>query len=82
MFAPVRDGLRKEIMSENVETVRKIRVKWVRSSNGAKLPHKRTIKALGLRRLQGEVIKEATPAILGMVQSVRHLVEVTEVSES
>ena len=79
---PVRGGWREEIMSKSVETARKIRVKWVKSSNGAKLPHKRTIKALGLRRLQGEVVKEATPAILGMVQSVRHLVEVTEVSES
>jgi len=62
--------------------VRKIRVKWVKSLCGAKAPHRRTIAALGLRRLQDEVVKDATPPVLGMVQSVRHLVEVSEVSQS
>ena len=57
-----------------------IRIKWIKSDAGAKQPHRRTIRALGLRRLQAEVIKTATPQILGMVQSVRHLVEVSEVS--
>ncbi len=69
-------------MTEKNEGIKKIKVKWVKSANGAKLPHKRTIKALGFRRLQSEVVKEATPQILGMVNSVRHLVEVTEVSET
>ena len=67
-------------MTDN--TPKQIRVRWVRSSNGSKEPHKRTIKALGLHRLQGEVVKTATPQILGMVTSVRHLVEVTEVSQA
>jgi len=62
------------------ETVKKINVKWVKSANSAKEPHVRTIKALGLRKLQDEVVKEATPQILGMVQSVSHLVKVTEVA--
>ena len=38
---------------------------------------KRTLDALGLRKLNQEVEKEATPQILGMVNQVRHLVEVT-----
>lgn len=63
----------------NSESVKKIHIKWVKSMNGAKEPQRRTIKALGLRKLQSEVVKEATPQVLGMVQSVRHLVCVTEV---
>jgi large subunit ribosomal protein L30 len=59
---------------------RKIHIKWVKSLSGAKEPHRRTIKALGLTKLQSEVVKEATPQILGMVKAVRHLVRVTEVA--
>lgn len=62
------------------ESLKKIRIKWVKSINGEKEPHKRTIRALGFRKLQGVVEKEASPQILGMVYKVRHLVEVTEVS--
>ena len=63
------------------DTAKKIHVKWVKSAIGAKPQHKKTIKALGFRRLQGEVTKVATPQVLGMVNSVRHLVQVTEVAE-
>jgi large subunit ribosomal protein L30 len=65
-------------MSAQAETKR-ILVKWIKSTNGAKAPQRRTIKALGLHRLQNEVVKDASPQILGMVHSVRHLVQVTEV---
>jgi large subunit ribosomal protein L30 len=34
------------------------------------------IEALGLRKINHSVIKEATPAILGIVRQVRHLVVV------
>ena len=64
------------------KTEKQIRVTWVRSSNGSKEPHKRTIKALGLHRLHDEVVKTATPQILGMVNAVRHLVVVTEVPQA
>lgn len=62
------------------ETVKQIRIKFVKSMNGAKDPHRRTIRALGLTKLQSEVVKNATPEILGMVHLVRHLVQVTEVA--
>ncbi len=68
-------------MTAKTNTPPKIKVKWVKSANGAILRHKRTIKALGFTRLQSEVVKEATPQVLGMVNSVRHLVVVTEVSD-
>ncbi len=40
---------------------------------------KRTLVALGLRKLQHSVEVEATPQILGMVKAVHHLVKVEEV---
>ena len=40
---------------------------------------KRTLVALGLRKLNRSVEVEATPQILGMVQAVHHLVKVEEV---
>jgi large subunit ribosomal protein L30 len=58
-----------------------VRIKWIKSANGAKEPQKRTIKALGFRRLQSEVVHKASPQILGMVNAVRHLVKVMEISE-
>ena len=67
------------MMTDSTSTDRKIRIKWVKSMNGAKQPHRGTIRALGLKRLQQAVIHTATPQILGMAHSVRHLVEVTEV---
>ncbi len=41
--------------------------------------HKRTIRALGLGRPNYSVVHKATPQILGMVDSVKHLVKVEEV---
>ncbi|MFP4379803.1 MAG: 50S ribosomal protein L30 [Candidatus Sumerlaeia bacterium] len=64
-------------MSESKKT---IRIKWVKSINGAKEPHRRTIRALGFHRMEEELEKEATPQILGMVNSVSHLVKVMEES--
>jgi large subunit ribosomal protein L30 len=39
---------------------------------------KRTMEALGLRKLHASVELEATPQILGMVKKVTHLVKVEE----
>lgn len=41
---------------------------------------KRTIKALGLGRPNWSVIKEDTPQIRGMINVVKHLVEVEEIN--
>ena len=38
--------------------------------------HKRTLEALGLRRINDSVIHEDTPQIRGMVDAVRYLVRV------
>jgi large subunit ribosomal protein L30 len=53
-----------------------IKVKQVRSKINAPIDQKRTLIALGLRKMNAVVEHEATPAILGMVNKVKHLVEV------
>ena len=42
---------------------------------------KLTLKAIGLRHHQAEVIKQDTPALRGQLKKVRHLVEVVAVEE-
>lgn len=56
----------------------KIRVKLVRSTIGRKPEQRKTAKALGLRKLNSTVEREANDAILGMVRAISHLVEVEE----
>ena len=59
----------------------KIQIKQVKSRIGRPERQKRTLDALGLRKLNQVVEHNATPDIMGMVNKVRHLVEVTEVAE-
>ncbi len=53
-----------------------IKVKQIRSAIGRTQAQKRTLEALGLKKLHQVVEHETTPSILGMVAAVRHLVEV------
>ncbi len=55
-----------------------IRIKLVHSGIGFSRAQKRVVKGLGFRRLQQVVERPDTPAIRGMVQKIRHLVEVLE----
>jgi len=50
----------------------------VRSAIGKPERQKATIKALGLKKLNSPIEKEATPQILGMLRKVAHLVKVQE----
>jgi len=56
----------------------KILVKQVRSKINCPLNQKRTLEALGLRKMGQVVEHDANPAILGMVNKVKHLVSVEE----
>jgi len=60
--------------------VAKLKVTWIKSDIGYPGDQKRTIEALGLRRLNHSVIKEDSVAMRGMIVKVRHLVRVEEVS--
>jgi large subunit ribosomal protein L30 len=57
-----------------------LRVTWVKSAIGYGDDQKRTIKALGLRRLHQSVEHQDSPSVRGMVGAVRHLVEVEDVA--
>lgn len=57
----------------------KLVIRYVRSAIGYHLSQKRTVRALGLKRLGDVVEQDDTPAIRGMVRKVRHLVQVEEV---
>jgi large subunit ribosomal protein L30 len=59
--------------------MKRIRIRLVRSPIGAKPACRRTVTALGLRKLGAAKEVEATPAVLGMVRVVSHLVELEEV---
>ena len=56
----------------------KIKVKQVRSRIGRPKDQKRTLDALGLRKMNTVVEHEATPQILGMVNKIKHLIIVVE----
>jgi large subunit ribosomal protein L30 len=57
----------------------KIRITQVRSRNGKPERQKRTLDALGIRKLNHSVELEATPQILGMVKKIGHLVKVENI---
>lgn len=52
----------------------KIKVTQVKSKIGSTLRQKRTLEALGLKKMNATVEHEDSPEILGMVAKVRHLV--------
>ena len=56
----------------------KLKVKQVRSKINCPLDQKRTLEALGLRKMGQVVEHDANPAIIGMVNKVKHLVSVEE----
>ena len=59
----------------------KLRIKQVRSGSGHSARLKRTLEALGFKHHQEVLIKQDHPALRGMLQQVRHLVEVTPAKE-
>lgn len=58
---------------------RRLRIRLAGSPIGCSEQQKRTVRALGLRRLNQTVEQADTPVIRGMVAKVQHLLEVEEV---
>ena len=56
----------------------KLRVTWVKSAIGYADDQRRTIRTLGLKRLNQNVVHDDLPSIRGMIIKVRHLVKVEE----
>lgn len=57
----------------------RIKVTQVKSQIGRLQNQKRTLEALGLRRMHQSVEHDVTPSIIGMVNKVKHLVSVEEI---
>ncbi len=57
----------------------KIKITQVRSKIGSTQRQKKTLEALGLKKLNSSVVVEATPQIKGMVNKMSHLLNVEEV---
>ena len=62
--------------------MKKIRITLVKSVIDRTETAKRTVTALGLRKLNASVEVEATPQILGMVRRAGHLLKVEDVQSS
>jgi large subunit ribosomal protein L30 len=62
--------------TEVASQINRITVKWVKSAIGYDVRQKRTLKALGFSKLGQEVQHDDTPQIRGMLNVVKHLVEV------
>lgn len=58
--------------------MKKIKITQVKSGIDRPERQKKTLKALGLKKLHATKEVEATPQILGMVKKVEHLIKVEE----
>ena len=58
--------------------MRKLKVTQVKSVIDRSKKQKDTMIALGLKKMNQSVVKEATPQIVGMLTKVKHLVNIEE----
>ena len=58
-----------------------LEITLIKSPIGRPPQHRQTVKTLGLTRLNKTVRHRETPAILGMVRQVSHLLSVKQVPE-
>ena len=59
--------------------MKKIRITQVKSKIGVPERQKRTLEALGLRKIRHTIEKDATPQVLGMCKKVEHLITMEEI---
>jgi large subunit ribosomal protein L30 len=57
---------------------KKVKITLVKSVIGSLPAQRKTVKALGLKKIGSSVEQEASPAIKGMIRAVAHLVKVEE----
>ena len=70
--------LLKKYLTDNINTMAKIKVTKVKSAINRTKRQKLTLEALGLKKIGQIVEHDDTPNILGMVNKVKHLVSVEE----
>lgn len=57
-----------------------LKVTQVRGTVGCKANQKASLRTLGLHKIRQSVVREDTPQVRGLINAVRHLVEVEEVA--
>ncbi|MCL2208938.1 MAG: 50S ribosomal protein L30 [Treponema sp.] len=57
----------------------KIKISLVKSTIGCLPGQRATVRSLGLRKIGSSKIQEASPAVMGMVRTVSHLITVEDV---
>jgi large subunit ribosomal protein L30 len=62
-----------------MENAKKLKITQTRSLIGRLPSHRRTVAALGLKRIGHSVEQEATPPILGMIRKISYLLKVEEI---
>ena len=60
------------------ETMKKIRITQVKSAIDRPERQKKTLKALGLNKMNASREVDGTPQVLGMIRAVEHLLQVEE----
>ena len=58
---------------------KKLEIRQIKSSIGYKQNAKRTIEALGIKRMNKPVVHEDTPQIRGMIKSICFILEIREI---
>lgn len=59
--------------------MKRLRITQVRSAIDRPLRQKRSLQALGLKKMHQTVEHNGTPQILGIVEKIKHLVTVEEI---
>ena len=57
---------------------KKLKLTLIKSAIGYNVKQKRTVRALGLRKLNASVVHDDTAPVRGMIDAISHLVKVEE----
>lgn len=57
-----------------------LKITQIKGTVGAKQNQKDSLRSLGLKRIRHSVVRPDTPVVRGMINVVRHMVEVEEVA--
>ncbi len=60
-------------------TEKKVKITQIKSAIGYRHQAKDTLKALGIKKLNGSVVKVISPAVQGMITSINHLLKIEDV---
>lgn len=58
---------------------KKVKITQIKSSIGYRRQAKDTLRVLGIKKMNGSVVKVMSPAIEGMITSINHLLKVEDV---